>query len=176
VTVSLLEADAAFHARDTFYTSRKPFRGKTRPPRRRNLLEARAIHPVAALVADLLHPSYLCDLDLFKEQPMRSYSEDSAPQPCVIEAPAGSAETGVQWEDYVADSTQKLESIAEMSAQGEAVDRESRDWMLAQVDYIVEAVGNDAIEMSEDMRSNMLQLLLAIANLNEQIRHESQAQ
>lgn len=107
---------------------------------------------------------------------MRSYDEDSAPQPCVLEAPAGPAETGVQWEDYIADSTQKLESIAEMSAQGEAVDRESREWMLAQVDYIVEAVGNDAVEMSDDMRSNMLQLLLAIANLNEQIRHESHAQ
>lgn len=104
---------------------------------------------------------------------MRSYSEDTAPQPCVLEAPAGAADSGVQWEDYIADSTQRLESIAEMSAQGEAVDRDSRDWMLTQVDYIVGAVGGDAIEMSEDMRSNMLQLLLAIANLNEQIRHDS---
>ncbi|SRR5579871_2071072 len=104
---------------------------------------------------------------------MRSYQEEDAPQPCVLEAPAGAADPGVEWEDYIADSTQRLESIAEMSAQGEPVDRESRDWMLTQVDYIVETVGNDAVQMSEDMRSNMLQLLLAIANLNEQIRQES---
>jgi hypothetical protein len=104
---------------------------------------------------------------------MRSYNEESAPRPCVLEAPAGAVDAGVEWEDYIADSTQRLESIAEMSAQGEPVDRGSRDWMLAQVDYIVETVGNDDIQMSEDMRSNMLQLLLAIANLNEQIRQES---
>jgi hypothetical protein len=45
--------------------------------------------------------------------------------------------------------------------------------MLAQVDYIVETMGNDALEISDEMRSNMLQLLLAIANLNEQIRQGS---
>lgn len=102
---------------------------------------------------------------------MRSYNEQDAPHLGVLEAPAGAV--GVEWEDYIADSTQRLESIAERSAQGEPADRESRDWMLAQVDYIVEAVGNDEIQMSDDMRSNMLQLLLAIANLNEQIRQES---
>lgn len=104
---------------------------------------------------------------------MWSYNEESTPQPCVLEAPAHPAEASVDWEDYIADSTQKLESIAEISAQGETVDFESRAWMLAQVDYIVETVGNDEIQMSDDMRSNMLQLLLAIANLNEQIRQES---
>ena len=104
---------------------------------------------------------------------MRSYNEENAPQPCILEEPAHPAGAGVDWEDYIADSTQKLESIAEMSAQGEPVDFESRAWMLAQVDYIVETVGNDEIQMSDDMRSNMLQLLLAIANLNEQIRQES---
>lgn len=104
---------------------------------------------------------------------MRSYEEENAPQSCVLEAPSHSPAAGVDWEDYIADSTQKLESIAETSAQGETVDRDSRDWMLAQVDYIVETVGNDEVQLGDDMRSNMLQLLLAIANLNEQIRQES---
>lgn len=104
---------------------------------------------------------------------MSSYSDEALSQPCVIDAPAGIVESGAQLEDYLAESTQRLESIAERSAQGETVDAESRQWMLDQVDHIVETVGNESIEISEDMRSNLLQLLLAIANLNEQIRHDS---
>jgi len=106
---------------------------------------------------------------------MASYYEQTHSQPCVIDAPAGIVEGGVQLEDYIADSTQRLESISERSSQGEAVDAESRHWMLDQVDYIVETIGNESLEISDEMRSNMLQLLLAIANLNEQIRHDSSA-
>jgi hypothetical protein len=104
---------------------------------------------------------------------MASYSEEAHSQPCVIDAPVGIAEANVQLEDYVAESTQRLESIAERSARGEAVGGESRQWMLDQVDYIVATIGDDSLGISDEMRSNMLQLLLAIANLNEQIRHDS---
>jgi hypothetical protein len=104
---------------------------------------------------------------------MSSYGDELYSQPCVIEAPAGIAESGAQLEDFIAESTQRLESIAERSAQGESIDDESRAWMLDQVDRIVESVGSDSAEMSDEMRSNLLQLLLAIANLNEQIRHDS---
>ena len=50
------------------------------------------------------------------------------------------------------------------------VDHNSREWMLAQVDFIIETIGNEDLEIGDEMRSNLLQLLLAIANLNEQIR------
>jgi ribosome assembly protein YihI (activator of Der GTPase) len=106
---------------------------------------------------------------------MGSYGNEMRSQRCVIDAPAGIAESGAQLEDYLADSTQRLESIVERLSQGEAVGAESRQWMLDQVDYIVETMGEDTLEISDEMRSNMLQLLLAIANLNEQIRHESSA-
>jgi hypothetical protein len=104
---------------------------------------------------------------------MASYSEEAYNQPCVLDVPEAHAEDGAQLEDYIAESTQRLESLTELSAQGGPVDHESREWMLAQVDYIVETMGNDALEISDEMRSNMLQLLLAIANLNEQIRQGS---
>jgi flagellar biosynthesis regulator FlaF len=45
--------------------------------------------------------------------------------------------------------------------------------MLAQVDFIVETIGSENLELDDEMRSNLLQLLLAIANLNEQIRHQA---
>jgi hypothetical protein len=104
---------------------------------------------------------------------MASYSDESYSQRCVLDAPAAPTATAAQLEDYLAESTQRLESLTELAAQGEAIDPESRDWMLTQVDYIVETIGDDALELSDEMRSNMLQLLLAIANLNEQIRHDS---
>jgi hypothetical protein len=45
--------------------------------------------------------------------------------------------------------------------------------MLDQVDFIVEAIGNETLELGDEMRSNLLQLLLALANLNEQIRRQT---
>ena len=44
--------------------------------------------------------------------------------------------------------------------------------MLDQVDFIVEIIGNEDLELGDEMRSNLLQLLLGIANLNEQIRSQ----
>ena len=81
-------------------------------------------------------------------------------------------EGGPRLDNYLLKSTQKLDAITEIVSRGEAIDRDSRDWMLAQVDFIVETVGNDGLELADDMRSNLLHLLLAIANLNEQIRHQ----
>ena len=101
---------------------------------------------------------------------MPNYEDEDNPQSCVIEVPAVVVEAG-QLVDYIAESTQRLESIEELWARGEGVDADSRAWMLGQVDYIVETIGNDTQDLGDEMRSNMLQLLLAIANLNEQIRH-----
>ena len=96
------------------------------------------------------------------------YSERS-----VIELPASFVEGGQSLDSYLADSTQELNAINELVSRGEAADREARDWMLAQVDFIVETVGSESLELGDEMRSNLLQLLLAIANLNEQIRQQA---
>jgi len=97
-----------------------------------------------------------------------SYSEKS-----VIELPASFAEGGPSLDSYLADSTQELNAITELVSRGETADSDARDWMLAQVDFIVETIGNENLEIGDEMRSNLLQLLLAIANLNEQIRHQA---
>jgi hypothetical protein len=104
---------------------------------------------------------------------MPSYNDEDYPQVCVIDVPARPGEGGPQLDDYLAESTQKLESISELAARGEGVDLDSRAWMLAQVDFIVETIGDDTLELGDEMRSNFLQLMLAIANLNEQIRHDA---
>jgi hypothetical protein len=73
-------------------------------------------------------------------------------------------------QDYLLHSKQELNAIAKSFAEKAAITLESRDWMLAQADFIVETVGDEAIETSDQMRSDLLQLLLAIADLNEQVR------
>jgi hypothetical protein len=104
---------------------------------------------------------------------MRSNYEEDPKEACVIDE-ASSSEIGIlPLEDYLAECTQKLESLTELTSNGEPVDQVSRNWMLAQVDFIVETIGNENLQISDEMRSNLLQLMLAIANLNEQIRHQA---
>jgi hypothetical protein len=75
--------------------------------------------------------------------------------------------------EYLAMATKRLQAITEQVGRGETVDKESHDWMLAQVDFLTDVFGNETLEFEDDVRSNVLQLVLAIANLNEQIRHQS---
>jgi flagellar biosynthesis regulator FlaF len=56
---------------------------------------------------------------------------------------------------------------------GDGVDYETHSWMLDQVDFLVETIGDESLQLSDEMRSNLLQFLLTIANLNEEIRHKA---
>ena len=97
-----------------------------------------------------------------------SYSEGS-----VIDLQKSLGEGGPSLDDYLLTSTIELNTIAELVNRGEVIDRGSRDWILAQVDFIVETIGSESLELGDELRSNLLQLLLAIANLNEQIRRQA---
>ena len=74
-------------------------------------------------------------------------------------------------EHYLSEATEKLDTTADCFRCGLGVDDETMDWMLLQVDFVVETIGNDSLDLSEDDRSKLLQLLLSVANLNEFIRH-----
>jgi hypothetical protein len=104
---------------------------------------------------------------------MTTPSRNIRSEKAVIELPVSFGEDGPNLDSYLADSTQELNAITELVSRGETADRDARDWMLAQVDFIVETIGNENLEIGDEMRSNLLQLLLAIANLNEQIRHQA---
>ena len=94
-------------------------------------------------------------------------------QGSVIDLHTSFGEGAPALDNYLLQSRQQLHAITELANRGEVVDRDSRDWMLTQVDLIVETVGDEGLELDDDMRSNLLQLLLAIANLNEQIRSQA---
>jgi hypothetical protein len=104
---------------------------------------------------------------------MTTPSRDGRSQECVIDLHTSFGEGGPYLDDYLLKSTQELDAITELAKRGQVVDRNSRDWMLAQVDFIVETIGGGNLELDDERRSNLLQLLLAIANLNEQIRHQA---
>ena len=91
----------------------------------------------------------------------------------VIDLHTSLDEGGAHLDDYLLKSTQELNVLTELANRGEVVGRDSREWMLTQVDFIIETIGNEGLELNDEMRSNLLQLLLAIANLNEQIRSQA---
>ena len=104
---------------------------------------------------------------------MPAYTREGCSQGSIAGLTAACEEDGPSVDYYFQDATRKLASITDLANRGEVVDRDSRDWMLSQVDFIVDTIGNESLELGDELRSNLLQLLLAIANLNEQIRHHA---
>jgi hypothetical protein len=74
---------------------------------------------------------------------------------------------------YTINSNRKLNDFTEALEQGVVLGPDARGWMLEQVDFIVDAIGDESQNLSDDLRSSLLQLLLAIANLNEQARRQA---
>jgi hypothetical protein len=104
---------------------------------------------------------------------MNTLSGSTQPETTVLELDATTSVTSPHLDDYLASAMEELRTMTERVNRGEAVDHDSRGWLLNQVDFIVEIVGNESLELGDEMRSNLLQLLLAVANLNEQIRHQA---
>jgi hypothetical protein len=104
---------------------------------------------------------------------MTTPNRDGYSQGFVIDVPKNSDESGPRFVTYLQESRQRLRAIVDDFDRGEVVDHDSHSWMLAQVDFIVDLVGNDDLELGDEMRADLLQFLLAVANLNEQIRHQA---
>ena len=92
---------------------------------------------------------------------------------CRVEVPCGFTEWNLCLEHYLEYANVKLENASEDFRTGQGVDAETMDWLLYQVDFVVNTIGNDAVTLTEEQRSQLLQLLLGVANLNEYIRHEA---
>jgi hypothetical protein len=101
---------------------------------------------------------------------MTTPSRNGSSLGCVIDSHTSVEEGAPRLDTYCLKATQELNAMTELVSRGEMVDRSSRDWMLDQVDFIVDTIGDEGVELGDELRSNLLQLLLAIANLNEQIR------
>jgi hypothetical protein len=76
-------------------------------------------------------------------------------------------------EHYIVVTTQKLGSARDSFRCGVGVDPEEFDWLLAQVDIVVEMIGDETLDLGDEQRTKILDLLLGIANLNEYIRRSN---
>lgn len=88
----------------------------------------------------------------------------------LIDLPSALAHDNPWMEEYLSQSVGRLDAITELAHRGEKIDGDSRNWMLNQVDFIVEALGADSGNLDDAVRSGLLQLVLSIANLDRYLR------
>jgi hypothetical protein len=96
-------------------------------------------------------------------------------QDCHAEVPEAFGDGTICLQHYVAEATYRLETAKNRFGSGLGVDGEALDWLLAQVDFVVETIGSDNLTLDDFQRSELLELLLGVANLNECIHHSSAA-
>ena len=106
-------------------------------------------------------------------KPMTSGGSKSDSQGNTSVLPGIPAQTTANLDLYLATATAELKGYVQLLELGQPLNRDARDWMLNQVDFIVETIGDESLELADETRSNLLQLLLAIANLNEQLREQA---
>jgi len=92
---------------------------------------------------------------------------------CHSELAEGFAKTGLCPDHYLGQATERLGKASDRLQCGLGVDGESLEWLLDQVDFIVDLIGTDPEGLTDNQRSEFLQLLLSVANLNEEIRQAS---
>ncbi len=93
-------------------------------------------------------------------------------QGCQVGVPSGFNDS-MCLEHYLQDATQRLEGATTLFRNGQPVDAGTLEWMLTQVDFIIEAVGDETLSLDPAQRSRLLELLLGVANLHEYIRNHS---
>jgi hypothetical protein len=89
---------------------------------------------------------------------------------CKIEVPQNFGERGLCLEHFLAEATKRLDAATQCFRLGKGIDNQALDWLLLQVDFVVETMSDETVALNEDQHSNLLELLLAIANLNEHVR------
>ena len=90
---------------------------------------------------------------------------------CTVEVPGVLEKEGLCLSHYLEEAFRKLGTATEDSQRGQDVDYDAMDWLLAQVDFVVEWLAEEDTDLDSDQRSQLLELLLGVANLNEYVRH-----
>ncbi len=92
---------------------------------------------------------------------------------CRIEVPMGFNDRGLCLDHYLQAATYKLDTSASRFCIGQGIDSDTLDWLLMQVDFVVEAIGDQTSSLTAEQRTRLLELLLGIANLNEYIHQNA---
>lgn len=94
-------------------------------------------------------------------------------QDCQTEVPEAFGDGSICLQHYVVEATMRLDAAKNRFSKGLGVDGDAMDWLLTQVDFVVETIGDDNLTLDDFQRSELLELLLGIANFNECIHHPS---
>jgi hypothetical protein len=92
---------------------------------------------------------------------------------CTLEVPAVLEIDGLCLNHYLEGAFDRLRGATEDFQIGQDVERQTMDWLLAQVDIAVRVLAQEDAHWDDDQRSKLVQLLLGVANLNEYVRHSS---
>jgi hypothetical protein len=91
--------------------------------------------------------------------------------PCTVEIPAALEIEGLCLQHYLEKAFHKLATATLDFQCGRDIDDHAMEWLLAQVSFAVESLGQEDAEWEAEQRSMLLELILGIANLNEFMRH-----
>jgi hypothetical protein len=92
---------------------------------------------------------------------------------CDLEVPESLRGEGRCLDHYVEYAFRRLDQASDHSRSGQGVDQDALEWLLIQVDFIVETLSGETAESDPEQHSKLLQLILGIANFNEHVRHHS---
>jgi hypothetical protein len=92
---------------------------------------------------------------------------------CKSEVPESLISQRLCLDHYIDQAFQKLDLETGHSRSAQNVDRSALDWLLVQVDCIVETVSAETPVLDPGKQFKLLELLLVIANLTEYARHQS---
>ena len=94
---------------------------------------------------------------------------------CTLEVPAVLEIDGLCLNHYLEGAFHRLAGATQDFQVGQDVERQTMDWLLAQVDFAVEVLAQEDVNWDANQRSKLLELLLGVANLSEFIRHSTVA-
>lgn len=90
---------------------------------------------------------------------------------CRVQVPLVLKAEGLCLNHYLEGAFQKLRATTQDFEAGRDVDYRTMDWLLAQVEFVVDVLAQDDANWDANQRSKLLELLLGVANLSEYVRH-----
>src|SRR5260370_42281577 len=89
---------------------------------------------------------------------------------CKLEVPVVLKTEELRLNHYLDEAFQKLTDATQDFHAGRDVDYDTMDWLLAQVEFVVEVVAQEEANWDANQRSKLLELLLGVAHLSEYVR------
>ena len=115
----------------------------------------------------------LMDLLSTEVRPVTTPSRSCGVPGCNLEIPESLRSQGRCLDHYIEIAFQKLDQASDHSRNGQGVDQNTLEWLVAQVDFIVEILSGETAVSDPERHSKLLELIMGIANLNEHVRRQS---